>query len=149
MNRTLGAIFITLFLLFSSLCTRAQKSGAGIVAGNILERETGKPVPGATVALIGLTDASKGREVASSHDGSFSFSDVAFGVYRLQISAVGFNTLSLDSINVRQERSDFNLSDLKLAPKSADMDAVVVYAEETLVQSKRSSLTLKAAESPV
>ena len=149
MNRTRGVIFITLFLLFSGLCTRAQRSGTGVVAGNILEKETGKPVPGATVALIGLSDAFKGREVASSNDGSFSFSDVAFGVYRLQISAVGFNTLSLDSINVRQERSDFNLSDLKLAPKSADMDAVVVYAEKPLVQSKGGNLTFNAAESPL
>ena len=83
MNRTRGVILITLFLLFSGLCTWAQKSGTGIVAGNILEKETGKPVPGATVALIGLTDASKGREVASTNDGSFTFNDVAFGVYRL------------------------------------------------------------------
>ncbi|WP_431211511.1 carboxypeptidase regulatory-like domain-containing protein [Puia sp. P3] len=135
--------------MFSALSTSAQKSGTGIVAGNILEKETGKPVPGATVALIGLTDASKGREIASSNDGSFTFNDLAFGVYRLQISAVGFNTLSLDSINVRQERSDFNMSDLKLSPKSSDMDAVVVYAEKPLVQSKGGNLTFNAAESPL
>jgi hypothetical protein len=147
MSRNRGLVLI-LILLFSSLCARSQK-GAGIVTGNILEKETGKPVPGATVSLIGLTDASKGQSTASSADGSFTFSDLAYGMYRLQVSAVGFSTLSLDSIHIRQERSDFNLSDLKLSPRSADMDAVVVYAEKPLIQSKGGNLTFNAAESPL
>lgn len=150
MNRFRGSFFIlTLTFLFSSICTWAQKSGAGIVTGNILEKETGKPVPGATVSLICLTDPSKGRSEASATDGTFTFNDLAYGVYRLQISAVGFSILSLDSIHIRQERSDFNLSDLRLAPKSADMDAVVVYAEKPLIQSKGGNLTFNAAESPL
>src|SRR5258708_28085505 len=148
MNRFRGAFF-TLTLLFSGLCTRAQKSGVGIVAGNILEKETGKPVPGATVSLSCLTDPSKGQSSASSTDGTFTFNDLADGIYRLQVSAVGFSTLSIDSIHIRQERSDFNLSDLRLSPKSADMDAVVVYAEKPLIQSKGGNLTFNAAESPL
>src|SRR5260221_1701363 len=147
MNRFRGAFF-TLTLLFSGLCTRAQKSGVGIVAGNILEKETGKPVPGATVSLSCLTDPSKGQSSASSTDGTFTFNDLAYGIYRLQVSAVGFSTLSIDSIHIRQERSDFNLSDLRLSPKSADMDAVVVYAEKPLIQSKGGNLTFNAATRP-
>jgi hypothetical protein len=141
--------FTFLIFLLSGLYATAQRSGTGIVTGNILERETGKPVPGATLSLIGLTDPSKGQSAASSADGSFAFNEVAYGVYRLQISAIGFSTFSIDSIHIRQERSDFNLSDLKLAPKSTDMDAVVVYAEKPILQSKGGNLTFNAAESPL
>lgn len=55
---------LILISVFSGFCTWAQK-GVGIISGNILERESGKPVPGATVSLIGLTDASKGQSMAS------------------------------------------------------------------------------------
>ncbi|MBS1664129.1 MAG: outer membrane beta-barrel protein [Bacteroidetes bacterium] len=146
MHRFCSAL-IALILL--NLTSYAQRAGTGIVTGNILERETGKSIPGATVSLINLTNPSGGRSAATSGDGSFTFNDLAYGTYRLQVSAIGFNALSIDSIHIRQERSDFNLSDLKMAPKSADMDAVVVYAEKPLIQTKGGNLTFNAAESPL
>ncbi|HEY6899663.1 MAG TPA: TonB-dependent receptor, partial [Puia sp.] len=146
MHRFCSALIASILISLTSL---AQRAGTGIVTGNILERETGKSIPGATVSLINLTNPSNGHSTATASDGSFSFNDLAYGSYRLQISAVGFNTLSIDSINIRQERSDFNLSDLKLAPKSTDMDAVVVYAEKPLVTTRGGNLTFNAAESPL
>ncbi len=145
MNRLLFVIafFLSVFTSF------AQKTAAGTVAGNIVDQQNGKPVADATVTLIGLTDPSKGQSMASSPEGSFSFNNLAYGVYRLRISAIGYNNLSIDSIRVRAGRSDFSLNDLKLVQKSADMDAVVVYAEKPLVQSKGGNLTFNAAESPL
>src|SRR5258708_2895260 len=149
MNRLHSTILIMLCFCVAGLPARAQKPGAGMVTGNLLEKETGKPIPEATVSLIGVTDPSKGQTTASSAEGVFMFNNVAYGVYRLRVSAVGYNTLSIDSIRVRQDRSDFSLNDLKLDRKSTDMDAVVVYAEKPLVQSKGGNLTFNAAESPL
>src|ERR1700754_5223460 len=118
MNHLRSTAFL-LFIVLSELSLYAQKQGAGMVTGNIVEQETGKPVPDATVSLICLTDASKGQSLASTAEGSFTFNSVSYGVYRLQISAVGFNTLSLDSIHVRPERPEFGLNDLKLTHSSA------------------------------
>ncbi len=146
MNRV-NNLALTFILLFVSFFATAQKSG--MVAGNVLERETGKPVPAATVALVPLTPAASGQSISSNNEGYFIFNDVAFGVYRLQISAVGFNTMTIDSIHIRQDRADFNLSDLRLSPKSTEIESVVVYAEKPLVQSKNGNLTFNAAESPL
>jgi hypothetical protein len=128
---------------------RAQKAAMGSVTGNLIEKETGKPVADATVSLISLTDVAKGQSVASSPEGVFSFNNLSYGLYRLRVSVIGYNNLSIDSIRVRAERSDFSLNDLRLSLKSSDMDAVVVYAEKPLVQSKGGNLTFNAAESPL
>ncbi|MDR3716882.1 MAG: outer membrane beta-barrel protein, partial [Puia sp.] len=132
-----------------NLAAKAQKTGIGVVAGNILEESSGKAVPEATVSLICLSDPSLGQSSATNANGGFAFNNLAYGIYRLQITAVGFNTLSIDSINVRADRADFSLNDLKLAQKSSEMEAVVVYAEKPLVQSKNGNITFNAAESPL
>lgn len=142
--------FLTAFALFlGRVAVNAQKPGVGSLAGNIVDKQNGKPVSDATVSLISLGDASRGQSMASTPEGAFNFNNIAFGIYRLRISAVGFNTLTIDSIHVRSARADFALNDLRLVQKSTDMDAVVVYAEKPLIQSRGGNLTFNAAESPL
>lgn len=128
---------------------KAQKQGEGSITGNILENGSSKPIPGATIALIPLTGPSTGQSMATTAEGTFSFSRVPYGTYRLRISAIGFTPLSIDSIYIRSDRPEFNFDDIKLNPKSSDMDAVVVYAEKPLVQSRGGNITFNAAESPM
>ncbi|MHA4812507.1 TonB-dependent receptor domain-containing protein [Flavitalea flava] len=122
-------------------------SNNGIITGNVLEDNTGKPVPDATVALICLTDPAKGQFTMTKANGDFTFNNLDYGIYQLKISAVGFSPLAIDSIRLRVERSDFNLNDLKLSPKNAELEQVVVYAEKPLVQSKGGNITFNVAES--
>ena len=131
----------------SLLAQQGASGNNGIIMGSVLEEATGKAIPDATVSLICLTDPSKGQSAITKANGDFAFGNLDYGVYQLKISGVGYTTLTLDSIRLRPERSDFNLNDLKLSPKSAEMQAVVVYAEKPLVQSKAGNITFNAAES--
>jgi len=128
-----------------------QPSGrGGIIAGNVLEESTGKALAAATVDLVSLTDPARAaRSVITNATGEFVFSNLETGVYRLRISNIGFNTLSIDSIRLRPDRNDFSLNDLKLSPKMGEMQAAIVYAEKPLIQSKAGNLTFNAAESPL
>ena len=148
-------LLIISFLLAGMLTTRplmAQQSSGngGIIAGNILEESTGKALAAATVELVCLTEPNKAaRSVLTNATGEFVFSNLGTGVYRLRISSMGFNALSIDSIRLRPDRNDFSLNDLKLSPKTAEMQAAIVYAEKPLIQSKAGNLTFNAAESPL
>jgi len=121
----------------------------GVIAGNVLEETSGKAIPGATVELICLTEPARGRTSMTNAAGEFLFNNLGIGTYRLKISSVGFNALSIDSIRLRADRNDFSLNDLKLSSKTAEMQAAVVYAEKPLIQSKAGNLTFNAAESPL
>ncbi|HEX8334302.1 MAG TPA: carboxypeptidase-like regulatory domain-containing protein, partial [Segetibacter sp.] len=109
--KLLLAIFLCLFYLNSFSQNNTPKSDVGLIIGNVVEGETGKPVAGATVAISRYDDSLFRRQQATDKTGSFEIESIAFGIYRISISSVGFATFILDSINIRTERFDFNLGD--------------------------------------
>lgn len=142
---------ITLFFLFSVFAITAfsQAREQGIISGNVLD-ENRKAVEGATVTLVSMQDSLIRHNTLSDKTGSFTLTNIAFGYYRLRLSFVGLQNLQMDSIHFRAERFDFNLNDIVLKPKaSQELDAVIVYAEKPLIQSKDGNITFNAGESAI
>lgn len=143
----------TLFLfLLSSFFTRAQNNPAsktiqGVIIGSVLDNENGKALAGATVTISRLSDSVYNSSTTTVKDGAFIFDQLPFGYYRLQFSMSGYGGLTLDSIYIRSDRYDFDLNDIKLSRSTTTMDAVVVYAEKPLIESKDGKITFNAGES--
>jgi len=141
--------FLAIFLSLGVIAfTQDIKKNAGIIAGNLMDSASQKAIIGASVQLS-LMGSDKKTTRITDKDGEFSFTDLAFGYYSLNISYVGYATLRIDSINVRPERSDFNLADIRLTTKSKELETVVVYAEKPLIESKDGNITFNASESAV
>lgn len=126
----------------------AQSNSLGIIVGNVLD-EKGKALEGATLQLTSFGDNLWKKSVLSDKDGGFQISNIPFGYYRLKVSYVGLNSLTLDSIYFRAERFDFNLNDviLKQNTNSGMMEEVVIYLEKPLIQSKDGNIIFNAGES--
>lgn len=139
---------ICLIILFSlPFVVFAQQKDPGIIAGTVLD-ENKKAVEGATVSLISMKDTLNVRSTMTDKTGFFTILSVPFGYYRLRLTYVGLQTLTMDSIWFRTERFDFNLNDRVLKPKaSQQMDEVIVFAEKPLIQSKEGNITFNASES--
>lgn len=136
--------FLCLVFLFATLFAIAQE---GIIGGTVVD-EKSKPLEGATVEVVSLTQASFQKRTASDGAGTFTVTSLPFGYYRLIISFVGLQSLTLDSIFLRQERFDFHLGDLVLKAKDAGgLNEIVIYAEKPLIQSKEGNITFNVAES--
>lgn len=119
----------------------------GIITGNLVD-EKSKAVASATVALIPLDDSIAGKSVTTDKDGNFTITNIAFAWYKLRVSSIGYQQLTLDSIHIRDERFDFNLNDIVLKQAAAsELNEVVVYAEKPLIQSKDGNITFNAGES--
>lgn len=151
LKRTVFLLTIILFALtvYSQVvpAVKEEKSANGILTGNVMD-ERKKALEGASAALILMTDSLQSRTILTDKDGSFTFQNIAGGYYRLRISYVGLQPLTIDSIYFRSERSDFNLSDLVLRPKNSEnLGEIIVYAEKPLIQSKDGNITFNAAES--
>ena len=144
--RLLAGLAVFLFIGFVSHAQETKKAEAGIIAGNLMDSASQKAIVGANVELILLTDGKKISRVTDKN-GEFSFPDLSFGYYRLSISSVGYSIMKIDSINVRAERNDFNLADIKLSSKSNELETVIVYAEKPLIESKDGNITFNASES--
>lgn len=102
---------------------------------------------GATVAIIPYKDSTKQSVFLTDKNGGFSFSSLELGYYRLQISAVGFRTLTIDSIHLRTDRADFNLNDIPLSNQSVELAEVVIFVEKPLIESKDGNITFNVGES--
>lgn len=76
-----------------------------IVRGQVLEHETGTPLRGAAVSLTSLSDGSvEPRTQSSGESGDFRFEAVPPGVYRLEVSLLGFHNLrNTQRITARSE----------------------------------------------
>jgi hypothetical protein len=137
-----------IFPLFIVLILQAQeKNPSGLITGNVMDDKK-KALEGATVQLISLADTLDKRTISTDKTGQFTFSSISFGYYKLSISYIGLQPLSIDSIHFRTERYDFNLSDITLQPRNTDnLETVVIYAEKPLVQSKDGNITFNAGES--
>jgi hypothetical protein len=141
-------ILLPLLICLSGFEAFAQSGSVGIIIGNVLD-EKKKSLESATVQLSKLNDSLQNKTVLSDKDGAFELSGIPFGYYRLQVSYIGFNTITIDSIYIRAERYDFNMNDIILtgAGNSIVMEQVIIYAEKPLIQSKDGNITFNAGES--
>ncbi len=137
-------LFIAIFFLSATAFSQAKEQG--ILSGNILD-EAKKPIEGATVSLIAMNDTLSFQTAQSDKSGAFTINNIRYGYYRLRFSFVGKQNLTMDSIWFREERSDFNLTDITLKVKTESLDEVVVYAEKPLIQTKDGNITFNAGES--
>ena len=146
----MGRYGLLAIFLFFGLITFSQgiKMNSGLIAGNLVDSASQKAIGGASVQLT-LIGSDKKFSTSTDKNGEFSFNDLMFGYYRLTISFIDYATLRIDSINVRTERSDFNLADIRLSTRSKELETVVVYAEKPLIQSKEGNITFNASESAV
>lgn len=137
-------ILLTALFLLTGYLTMAQ---SGIITGNVLD-EKNKALAGATVQLSRLDDSLARHTATTDKDGAFTIEKLAFGYYRLRVSYVGLQPVTVDSIHFRAERFDFNMNDIILRPGTSEkMEEIIIYAEKPLVQSKDGNITFNAGES--
>lgn len=138
---------LTALVLLTGFQAWAQKDSLGIVIGNVMDDKS-KALEGATVQLVNLNDSLQASTVLTDKDGAFSLNHISFGYYRLRVSYVGLQPITIDSIHVRPERFDFNLNDVVLKQNaSANLDEIIIYAEKPLIQSTDGNITFNAGES--
>jgi Outer membrane protein beta-barrel family/CarboxypepD_reg-like domain len=143
----LKKLFLFIILLARGFNSFSQAADPGVITGDVLD-ENKKSMEGVTVVLTSLNDTAKRRSVITDKNGNFLIEKISFGYYRLRLSSVGMQNLTLDSINIRQDRYDFNLNDIVMKPNTnLQLDEVIVYAEKPLIQSKDGNITFNVGES--
>lgn len=140
-----GLLAIFLFLEVTAFSQGIKKS-SGLIAGNVMDSVSQRAIAGASVQLA-LIGTDKRFTKSTDKNGEFSFHGLSFGYYSLSISSIDYAMLRIESINVRAERSDFNLTDIRISTRATELETVVVYAERPLIETKEGNITFNATES--
>ena len=131
MKSPLPAVLATLAAALL-LALPAHGQGLGEIRGEILDRATQQPLPGAGVRLLGTE-----RGAMADGRGRFALPGVPAGVHRLRISMIGYAAIVRTDVVVRPRR----VTDLEL-----ELDAEVMDLGETVVVAEYFS---EAADEPV
>ncbi|MGC9471445.1 MAG: TonB-dependent receptor domain-containing protein [Bacteroidales bacterium] len=120
-------LIIGLILIMSRPASLAQNgviSGDqnGFVRGTVYDGSTGESLVGVTILIKGTTTGT-----ITDLDGEFSL-DLPPGKYDLQLSYISYQTLLMESIEVKSGEVTF-LGELKLSESTLELEEVVVTAE--------------------
>jgi len=100
----------------------------------LVKDNQGQPVKGATVSLLRSTDSSVMKFAASNTDGSFSFSGIKEGNYRLKATFVGHKAGFSSQFNYAG--SEVNIPAVVVNKLQGDLKEVVVTASRPLIEVK-------------
>jgi iron complex outermembrane recepter protein len=81
----------TLFFIFAGLSVLTAEPLSDPLKGLITERESGEPIPGATIYISELQ-----RGVVADDQGEFEIRDLSEGRYTLVIQSVGFGSMTME-----------------------------------------------------
>jgi TonB-dependent receptor len=119
-NRTLISVIASLaMILTSSQLTMAAE--AGMITGVVVDRSTGDKIAGATIKVDGTK-----KGAYSDLKGHFVIKSLDAGVYTVSIRALGYNDLTVNSVEVAPG-AEVKL-DLMLQSQALEKEAVVVEA---------------------
>jgi outer membrane receptor for ferrienterochelin and colicin len=120
------AVWVAVLTLLVSVPALAQN---GTVSGQVLDAETGDPLPFCNVIILGTTIGG-----ISLDDGTFSI-DAPSGSYQVQATYIGYDKQVLSVVVVPNQvvRVEF-----KLQPEAFEEDVIEVSAEKALIQRERS-----------
>jgi len=118
-----------LFVLFSTLA--AIGVNAQQVSGMVKDAE-GRPLSGASVSL--LKDSAVLKLAATGQDGTYSFTGIKEGSYRVGVSFVGHAPATSAAFNVLKE--DVRVPELQLVKAAANMQGLTVTARKPPVEVK-------------
>ncbi len=148
--KSFSRVFFASLLLLTAIAHGQAPSGR--ISGVVTDVAS-QPLSGANVRLVSQLDSMAGKGATknkqTANDGSFYWEDLPDGQYKLWITAVGYRTVQIDSIQLEPTRRSFTLGDIQLAlSSSAQLDSVVIVADRSLIQSKDGNMTFLAGDSP-
>ena len=116
----LAAFVFLIFSLFGPSPAHAQSPGA--LSGVVVDAESGETLVGANVAIAGTTTGT-----ATDLNGNYTIKGLAPGTYDVVFSFIGFQTKTVQGVEIQSGKT--TTLDIDLAPASEQLDEVVVTAE--------------------
>ena len=130
------ALLATLVLLCVG-ATIAYGATTGAISGVITDSQTGEPVVGATVMIMG-TNLGASTDV----DGRYTILNVPVGTYTLQISSVGYATVEVSNLAVSVELTTYQSQQLSSEATDIGTTIQVTAERKLIIEDKTTSVNI-------
>jgi len=137
------AYLLTILALLLTLQTRSQEKLQGSISGNVLDSAAQQPLASATVSLRGGHDTTHVALITTDQNGHLRFSNIFLGQYKLQISYMGYETLTLQ-ILLNPQNKELDLGRLLLQRTGVQLRSVEIVKKRPPVNIKKDTLEFNA-----
>jgi outer membrane receptor protein involved in Fe transport len=119
---------IAQILLLTIVLVSLLYSGiTGKIAGTITDKATGEPLPGTNIVVVGTS-----LGAAADFEGQYSILFVPPGTYNVQISYIGYGTITVKSVRVYIDETA--RVDVTLQPQEIQIGESIILAERKLIK---------------
>lgn len=133
MKNKLFNVFMDIFLIVF-ISTMAYGGTKGKITGNVTEKSTGKPLPGANLVLVGTMLGS-----ITDLDGHYYIINIPSGNYSLTVSYIGYRVVSVRNVEIIPDiTTEINV---EMESEAIDIGVVEVVAQRPMIHKEVSSST--------
>lgn len=100
-----------------------------VIKGVVYDSQTQQPLEYATVSLFNIEKQSLVTGTITDNNGYFRIAGVDAGLYRLEITFIGYNTKVIDSFEVSSDHRSFDAGTVVLEAASEAMEEVMIIAD--------------------
>ncbi|MEM6328034.1 MAG: TonB-dependent receptor, partial [Bacteroidota bacterium] len=142
--------FLLCLLLLTSAAqaqrpTEAGTPAAATLTGSVEDTDSGAALVGATVAV--WQDSSLVTGAITDPDGLFRVQGVPFGMYRIEVSFVGYESQSVPEVSVAA--AEIDLGAFALTPGDGLLDVVTVDTERSTIEVDIDRIIYNVADDPI
>lgn len=113
----------------------AEGRMAGLtVSGAVVDAATGEPIPSATVAVWRAADSTLATGTVATDNGRFVIEGIRPGRYYVKVSFIGYETATVDDVNLSPQQPRTDLGTIRLAVDTAMLDEVEITAERDFME---------------
>lgn len=150
--KTNNCIRLSAFLLFLGLFFEVQaqppagnwggrggKQGPSItgkISGILVDAETREPLQYASVAIFSPGQEKAVNGTITDDAGRFRMVEVPIGTYEVRISFLGYESTTVENVEMTKQKPDADLGEIGLNAKSLEMETVEITAEKSMVENK-------------
>lgn len=128
--------------ILSSYSFAAKNSG--IIEGRVVEKESMKALPFATVSIIG-SDNKILTGAITSDDGSFKIANLQAGLVNVKVSFIGFRDTTL-TVKIDETSLAKNVGTIVLSADRINLKSAVVTAKVPVIEQKLDKLVMNVSE---
>ena len=120
------AILVVLLIAFVGLIERANAGTTGKIAGRVVDAETGEPLPGVNVVMVGTE-----MGAAADSEGDYFIINIPLGIYAVEASMVGYIAQTKTGIRIHIDRTTTVNFELESTP--IEMAGITVVGEREII----------------
>lgn len=129
-------------LLIAGLLMSLGATAQGILAGKVLDKSTGEPLPNAAVTVVGTF-----YQTLTDFDGNYKISDIKPGTYSVKFQFIGYQPVQNNGVRISQGQT--TRINPKMSEQSEMLNAVTVIGRKNQVDLEKASSAITLTDDEI